>query len=83
MKTKLPLQDGDKFVDCRGRTQLVEGEITDPGAESVCYTRRGNWFRRKDAVEVTGTWRDDAGNPVTISEALNMSRSELHRSPRQ
>lgn len=67
---ELPLKDGDRFIDLRGREQLVAGEIKYPGTESVCWTRRGDWFRRRDGVEVTGAYRDERNNPVTISEAF-------------
>lgn len=78
---KLPLEDGDEFVDQRGRRQVVAGSIRkNPGVHvvpdsekeydhTVCWTRRGNWFRRSDGVEVTGLFRDENGSPVPLEEA--------------
>lgn len=71
---KLPLEDGQVFTDKQDRTHKVAGEIKEPGTESVCYTRAGCWFRRKDGVEVTGAYRDDNGNPVTVQEAYRLRR---------
>jgi len=65
---KLPLKDGDEFQHPDEQPQIVEGEIADVGTESVCWTSRGNWFRRSDGVQVTGAYRDENNNPVTIQE---------------
>jgi hypothetical protein len=74
---KLPLKDGDEFIDNRGRRQIVGGSVTEGFFtkelnHSVCWTRRGDWFRRSDGVEVTGAYRDENGNPVTVAEAYKL-----------
>lgn len=74
---KLPLEDGDEFIDSQGRTQLVCGSIragfwSAEYQHDYCWTRRGNWFRRSDGVEVTGAFRDKNNNPVTTSEAYHL-----------
>ncbi len=84
---EIPLKDGDRFVDLQGRVQEVCGSIvTNPGFHviperektcnhKVCWTRRGEWFRRADGVEVTGAFRDEGGEPVTVQEALRRKNS--------
>lgn len=76
---KLPLKDGDEFIDNRGRRQIVEGSIkkgffSKELDHSVCWTRRGDWFRRSDGIEVTGAYRDENGSPTTITEAFKIRR---------
>ena len=73
----LPLQNGQSFIDLQGRHQTVAGEITNPGTQSVCWTLHGEWFRRADGIEVTGAYRDDDNNPVTIAECFKLRMNNL------
>lgn len=73
-----PLKDQQTFIDSQGRTQKVMGEIKEVGTESVCWTLRGDWFRRRDRAEVTGAFRDKNGNPVLVSEAYKLARQRYN-----
>jgi hypothetical protein len=85
--TPLPLQDGQKFTDSRGYAQQVGGSIRaddhihvvpqerkeyDP---SVCWTLRGDWFRRSDGVGMTRA----SGELMTIGEFYAWRRKQRER----
>lgn len=79
---KLPLKDEQTFIDSRGRTQVVGGSIkagfwSEEYQHDYCWTFKGDWFRRSDGVEVTGAFRDESNNPVTISEAYHL-KNKMH-----
>jgi len=87
MHQNLPLQDGDKFIDQKGRLQKVGGSILANGGvfvlperekiynPDICWTTRGDWFRRSDAMEMTGA----CGEPIPINEAY--SKIRIQRRP--
>lgn len=63
---KLPLKNGDQFNSIHYGIETVMGEIKPPHKikGGVCWTLRGNWYRRCDGVQVT-SWD---GKIVTIPE---------------
>jgi hypothetical protein len=79
---ELPLKDGQEFVDQRGRHQKVCGSVVvTPGVSTlsagdkdfdhtVCWTRRGDWFRRADAEPMTRA----AGDIITVREFYRRRR---------
>lgn len=76
---ELPLKDGQAFTDSQFRNQVIAGSIrsgffSDEFNHDYCWTIKGNWFRRSDGVEVTGAYRDENNNPVTIEEAFKRRR---------
>jgi hypothetical protein len=83
---KLPLEDGDEFVDKQGRKQKVMGSILKNSGvrvapehereydHSVCWTLRGDWFRRADGVEMTGA----GGCVQTVGEFFKDRREGRH-----
>lgn len=79
----LPLKDGQEFIDSRGRRQIVGGSIrknffSNEYNHAYCWTRGGDWFRRSDALEVTGAYFDEDGNPVSVSETYKIRNKTLY-----
>lgn len=63
-RMKLPLKDGDTFIARDGRIELVMGPIKLKARSPVCWTLRGNWYRRSDGVQMTG-WN---GQVMTVKK---------------
>lgn len=71
---RFPLQDGDKII-VRGHEETVMGEIKVPHKEPVCWTLRGNWYRRSDGEEMTGS----SGEVTTLKEFWEMRKKGLFK----
>jgi hypothetical protein len=71
---KYPLADGQKVLTQSGETDKIMGEIAVPHTEPICWTLKGNWYRRSDGEAMTGAIY--AGQePVSVSVFLRWKRT--------